>query len=118
MGDDQPGVFLVVGGNNVPGRGARTGGLEALCIGFHVVVPRLALLDIGSTEFPVLVRIIDALDEALALFLARQMQEKLDDATTIAMQVALGVNDGAVAAFPELRVVKDRCLLLFKIEHI
>src|SRR5690242_20765143 len=68
LGDDQPGIGLVVGGNDIPGRMLAAGGRQALLIGLHIVLPVFALLHIAGAELPVLVRLVDAGQEALALF--------------------------------------------------
>src|SRR5579859_3185548 len=67
-GNDQPGVCLVVGGNDVPRSVPGAGRADTLLIGFHVLLPESALLDIRGAEFPVLCRVIDAFEKPLALF--------------------------------------------------
>jgi len=64
----------------------------------HVLRPELALPDVCGAELPVLPRVVDALDEALALLLLRQLQEELDDACAVEVLVVLEIDDGTVAA--------------------
>jgi len=54
LGDDQPGVLFVVGGNDIPGYLARAGRAEAFLIRQPVILPESPLLNVGETEFPVL----------------------------------------------------------------
>jgi hypothetical protein len=39
--------------------------------------PVFPLVDVGEAEFPVLVRLVDALEEALSLFVLRQVGSKI-----------------------------------------
>ena len=58
------GVQLVVGGYDVPGGVLRAGRRQAFFVGLGVLPPVGALLDIRFAEFPVLLRVIDAREEA------------------------------------------------------
>src|SRR5512147_2492401 len=91
--DDQAPVVLVVGRYHVPGRMPRAGRSNARFVGPHVVLPELALFEVGAAEFPVLVGVVDAREEPLALLLLRQVQEELDDAGAVAVEVALEAGD-------------------------
>jgi hypothetical protein len=72
LGNDQPGVFLVVGRHDTPGHVPCAGRAEAIVIRLHVLLPEFSLLDINKAKFPVLFRLIDALKKALSLlFLQR-----------------------------------------------
>src|ERR1035437_5362693 len=99
--NDQPRILFVVGGNDIPGRIARTGSTQAFFIGLHVLFPEFPLLDIREAELPVLVGLIDAFEESLALFLFRKMQEELDDPRAVAVEMVLHVHDGAIALLPD-----------------
>src|SRR5450759_1020607 len=101
LGNDQPRILFVVGGNDIPGRIARTGSTQAFFIGLHVLFPEFPLLDIREAELPVLVGRIDALEESLALFLFRKVQEELDDPRAVAVEMFLHVHDGAIALLPD-----------------
>jgi len=71
-------------------------------IGLHVLGPELALPEVCGAELPVILRVVDALDEALALLFLRQMQEELDDASAVEVQVVLEIDDRTVAALPDV----------------
>jgi hypothetical protein len=47
LGDDQPGIFLVIGGNNIPRRMPCARRAEAFLISLPVILPEFALLDAG-----------------------------------------------------------------------
>src|SRR5258708_4032530 len=70
---DQPRIALVIGRNDVPGCVFGAGGAQAVLISGHVVVPKRSLLNIRHAELPVLLRLFDAREKALPLFLLRQM---------------------------------------------
>ena len=63
----------------------------------------LAALEVGQAELPVLLGLVDAVEEALALLLLREVQEELDDARAIAMEVVLVLDDGPIAPSPRRR---------------
>jgi hypothetical protein len=67
LGYDQPGILLVVGGNDVPGHIACACRAKAFRKRRHVVVPELPLLDIRKAEFPVLLRFVNAFEEPFSL---------------------------------------------------
>ena len=67
LGYDQPGVLLVVGGNDIPGHIACTCRAEAFPKRRHIVIPELPLLNVRKAEFPVLFRFVDAFEEPLSL---------------------------------------------------
>ena len=67
--DDQPGVDLVVGGNDVPWRMMSAGSTEAIFVGLHVLLPVLPFVNVGRAELPVLFRLVDPRKESLPLFL-------------------------------------------------
>ena len=75
--------------------------LRQLLVRFHVVLPGFPLLDVVDAEFPVLLRLIDAAEEALALFFLGKMQEELDDPGAIAVKVVLQVHDGTIPVAPD-----------------
>jgi hypothetical protein len=65
--DDQVGVLLVIGGNDIPRRlvGARC--TKAILIRLNVLLPGLPFLDVGLAAVPILLGFVDTLDETLAL---------------------------------------------------
>ena len=76
FGDDEAGVFFVVGGDDIPGSGGGAGGAEGGGIGVLIVIPVAALLDVGEAEFPVFFGLVDAGEEALALFCFGEVEEE------------------------------------------
>src|SRR5580698_3362200 len=88
-GDDKAGEPLVVRGHNEPRRVFRRRRLNRLLIGVHVVVPVAAFAHVGGGEFPVLVRLIEALHEALLLLLAGQVEVELEDHHALPREVVL-----------------------------
>jgi hypothetical protein len=69
------------------------------------MLPVPALLDVRLAEFPVLFRIIDAREKALALLLLGQMQEELENASAVVVEVPLQPADRSIALVPEGFVV-------------
>ncbi len=67
MRNDQPGVLLVVGRHDVPGRRFCAGGAQTGLIGLHILLPVISFLNVGQAEFPVLFRFVDAFEKALPL---------------------------------------------------
>ena len=80
LGDDQPCVFLVVGGNDKPGRIISARRAEAFLVGLRVVVPEFALLQIRVAELPILVWVVDTFEKPFALLLLREVEKDFDDA--------------------------------------
>ena len=102
FGDDEAGVFFVVGGDDIPGSGGGAGGAEGSGIGVLVVIPVAALLDVGEAEFPVFLGLVDAGEEALALFCFGEVEEEFEDAGAVAVEVGFVVVDGGVAVGPDI----------------
>src|SRR4029077_8074522 len=92
---------LVVRGHDEPWRECRTGCGEAGFIGLSVARPELSVGHVRRVEFPVLLRIVDARDKALALLVLRQMQEDLDDPGAVAMEVLLHSGYRVIAILPQ-----------------
>jgi hypothetical protein len=96
LGNSQAGVFLIVGGNDVPGRVMGACRAETGLIRLHVLLPIFPLMHVRQTEFPVLVGFIDALEEPLSLLFLREVKEKLDDPGAVTVEVLFQVPDGAI----------------------
>ena len=60
LGNNQPGVLFVIGGNDVPGRVPGAGRVQASLISLHVLLPVLPFVNVCRAEFPILVRLINA----------------------------------------------------------
>src|ERR1700722_15989976 len=101
MRNDQPGILLIVGGDDEPGRVMSAGSTQALLIRVHVILPEFPLVNVRHAEFPVLLRFVDAFEETLSLFVARKMKEYFDGPGSVAIQVALQIHDGAIAPLPD-----------------
>ena len=61
-----------------------------------------ALLDVGEAEFPVFLGLVDAGEEALALFCFGEVEEEFEDAGAVAVEVGFVVVDGGVAVGPDI----------------
>src|ERR1700691_6687145 len=107
-GYDEPSILLVVGGNDIPRRVSGACRVEAFLIGRHVLLPEFSLGNVGTAEFPVLFRFVDACQEALALLLLGEVEVEFDDACSVLMQVSLQIRDRAIAVAPNLLVVMRR----------
>src|SRR5271170_1723300 len=116
--DDQPGVFLVVGGNDVPRSrvGARRG--QAFLVGLGVVFPEFALFQIRVAELPVLAGVVDAVEKALSLFFFREVEKELDDASPVDVEMPLEIVDGTVTLAPDFLVVMRRLRNGFGLENV
>src|SRR5271163_2751444 len=64
---NQAGIFLVVGGNNVPRCVVGVGRAQAGLVSFRVVTPIFSFMNIGQAQLPILVRIVHALEQPLPL---------------------------------------------------
>lgn len=59
-GDDQPGVLLVIGWNDLPGCVMGACRLQAILVSLRVMLPVFPLVNVHQAEFPVFVRLVDA----------------------------------------------------------
>ena len=92
---------LVVGGDDIPGRFASACRSEAILISRHIASPELSLLNVGETEFPIFIWLIDALEKAPALLVFRQVEIEFDYSGAIAMQMFFQLDDGVISALPD-----------------
>src|SRR5450759_5057482 len=106
---NQSRVLFVVGGNDIPRRVPGACRTEAFLIRLHVLFPEFPLLNIRKAKFPILFRLIDALKETLSLLLLRKVEEELDDAGSVAVEVSLQIHDGMIPVVPD-RLVGVRCV--------
>ena len=74
----------------------------------HVVLPEFPLFNVRDAEFPVLFRLVDACEKALSLLLLGEVEEELDDAGSVDVEVFLQIHDRTIAVVPELLVVMWR----------
>jgi len=69
------------------------------------MLPVFSLVNVRETEFPVLVRLINACKESFPLFFLRKVEEYLDGPRAVTIKVALKVHDGAIALLPEVFLI-------------
>src|SRR5450759_4878779 len=99
--DNEPGVVLVVGRDDVPERVERTRRVQAFLKSLHVLLPVGPLVNVRKAELPVLLGRVDAITKAVRLLALRQMQEDLDHPSAVAMEMLLEVTDRAEPVIPE-----------------
>jgi hypothetical protein len=68
-GDNQTGIVLVVCRHDKPRRCLSARRIQALFKRFGILLPILSFVDIRKTELPVLVRLVNPVEETLALLL-------------------------------------------------
>ena len=90
---------------------------QASFIGAHVLLPEFSLDNVRGAEFPVLFRLIDARQKALSLFFLREMEEELDDAGSVAVEVFLQIHDRTIPVVPDRLVVVWRAGSPFAAEN-
>src|SRR5262245_45090585 len=71
-------------------------------VGGHVIVPESPLFDVADRELPVLLRILEPLEEALLLLLLRYVEEELADDDSVTSQIFLEVANVLVALLPNV----------------
>jgi len=69
------------------------------------VLPEFPLRDVRETELPVLFRLVDTRQEALALLFLREMEVELHDASSVDMEMSLQIRDRTISVVPKLLVV-------------
>ena len=92
---------LAVGGHDVPRRVRRRRVPDRVLVGLHVVVPVTALPDVARRELPILLGLVEALEEALLLLVAGYVEEELQDEVAVPRKVAFEARDVLVALFPD-----------------
>jgi len=78
---------------------------HAILVSLHVVLPELPLVNVCQTQLPVLFLIVDTLEKPLPLLILRDVQEYLDDARVVSIEVPFEVHDGAIPILPFRLVV-------------
>ena len=91
----------------MPGRmtGACRG--QASLISLDIMLPVVPLINVREAEFPVFVRLINALDESLPLLVLRQVKEKFHDPGAVAVEMLLQVHDGTIPLLPNRLFVQQ-----------
>jgi hypothetical protein len=72
------------------------------------MLPEFAFFDIGRAKLPVLVRLVDAGKEALALFILRKMEEELDDTSPVGVEMSFEIRDRTMTVVPKGLIVLRR----------
>ena len=88
-GNDQPGVLFIIGGNDVPGCMMGACRAQALLVRLRVMLPEFSFVNVREAEFPILVRLIYTLEEALSLFVLRQVKKDFDDVGAVPVEMFL-----------------------------
>src|SRR5665213_3021560 len=73
---------------------------QASLVGLDIMRPVFPLVNVSEAEFPVLVRLIDALQESLSLFMLRQVKKKLNDPGAATVEMFLQIHDGLIPVLP------------------
>ena len=71
-------------------------------IGGHVFVPELALGNVVHGKFPALGRLLDAVEEALALLVPRDVEKEFQDQRAVAREMPLEGADVLEALLPDV----------------
>jgi len=71
-------------------------------IGILILLPVLAFMQVTGRKLPVLVRIVDPLQQAPGLFCFGQMQEDLDDDDAVFMHILFKIAQLAIAVLPDV----------------
>ncbi|KAF2174371.1 hypothetical protein K469DRAFT_693866 [Zopfia rhizophila CBS 207.26] len=103
----QPGQPLPVRRQDVPGRIGRGRGADRRLVGGLVIVPAATVHDVGRLQLPVLVRLVDPGQEALALLLLAEMQEELQQHRPLPGEVALEAADVLQPFVPDRVIHQD-----------
>jgi hypothetical protein len=69
------------------------------------VLPVFSLVNVRKAEFPVLLRLINAIEESLSLLPLRQVKEELDDPGAVSVEMLLQVRDGAIPVLPKVVLI-------------
>src|ERR1700744_1938124 len=86
---NEAGVQLVVGGHDIPRRLMGAGRAQAFLVGLHVLLPILALPNIGRGKLPIFCGRFNPLQEAPALLILGKVQKEFDDAGAAAKHMLL-----------------------------
>src|SRR5262245_5234152 len=115
LGHEEAREPLVVGGHDEPGRDGAAGALDRGGPAPLVLVPVPALGHVARVELPVLLGVLDALEEAALLLLPRDVQEELAHEHGVPREVALERGDVLHALVPDrLRDAARRQALLLE----
>ena len=69
------------------------------------MLPEFPLLNICVAELPIFIRLVDTSQKALSLLLFREVEEKLDNSSAVAVKVFLKIRDRTIPIVPDPLVV-------------
>src|SRR5438093_8656912 len=92
--------FLSSAGTTCQGSLPAAGLAQAGFIGLHIVVPEFPLFEVAPAEFPVLIRLVDAGKKAAALLVLGNVEEKFNDARSVAVKMVFQIHDGTIPVPP------------------
>src|ERR1035438_7630039 len=78
------------------------GRVQAILKSLDVILPVFPFVNVREAKLPILVRLIDARQESLSLFVLGKMEEELKDPGAVTVKMFLQVHDGAIALPPEV----------------
>src|ERR1035441_10024926 len=70
--------------------------VQAGLISVHIMLPVFPLVNVRETEFPVLVRLIDAREESLSLFFLGNVEKEFDGPRSVPIQVGFEIHDRTI----------------------
>ena len=62
-------------------------------------------MNVREAELPVFVRLINAFEESLSLFILRKMEEELEDAGAVTVEMLFQVDNGTIPLLPDIRLI-------------
>src|SRR5262245_49872387 len=92
----------MVGRDDVPGGPAGAGVVEHVLVSSQIIIPVGAFSDITHREFPIFLRLLDALQETPGLLLFGDVEEKFQNHNAISNQVMLEIIDILKTAPPDM----------------
>jgi len=81
------------------------GGTQAILKSPHVLLPIFPLVNVGETQFPILVRLINASQKPPSLFFLRKMEEHFNDTGSVPIEVTFQVGNGTIPFVPDVFIV-------------
>src|SRR5690606_36327571 len=95
-------IPFVVSGNHVPRRPRSGRAANHVFVSQPEVVPMRAFPYVAGGKLPVFVRPLDSFEEALLLFLFRDVEKEFTDQDAVAAEIALVIADVLAALLPDV----------------
>ena len=92
--------------------------VQALLVSFHVTLPVFPLVNVRKAKFPVLVRLVDSIEEAFSLLVFREVEEDFDDPGAVTVEMFLQMHDGTITLLPNALLVAQRFRKLLVAENL